>query len=389
LVAVTIVASFVADQRSGPPLGAGWGMRTLGGEWWRLLTSIFVHHWLYHILPNVALLWFFGKRLERIIGRWPFLAFYLTCGVAGGIVTLAANPEVQSYGASGAVFGLAGGLVGVYGLKVKALSRRQRCKFALLVLLTGRGIYAGFSDPVIDYHTQIDNYGHIGGLLAGLVLGAALTSGMVRTTRRRLWVFAGMAAVLLLGAISIRQHDCYVVHLDSASRALEKGRNDEAATELHIALRMKPKSELAHYFVREWEYSGGFKNACSLLSANAPRCDFGSSVCKDLECDGQVHTMTAPDGTRISYQGTLEISTPPQVDGALQTTTIATVTSQALDEFGEIACTIARSTMTKQELDANGAAKGKARMISSTEGTMSEFDPKALSMRDQVLRAQH
>lgn len=111
LIAVTIVVWFATDRGSGPPLGAGWGVKTLSGEWWRLVTSIFVHHWLSHILINLIFLWLFGKRLERILGMWSFLVFYLTCGVAGDIVTLVANPEVQSYGASGAVFGLAGGLV--------------------------------------------------------------------------------------------------------------------------------------------------------------------------------------------------------------------------------------------------------------------------------------
>jgi len=55
-------------------------------------------------------LWFFGKRVERILGKWTFLLFYLSCGVAGRIVSIAARPEADGYGASGAIFGLVGGL---------------------------------------------------------------------------------------------------------------------------------------------------------------------------------------------------------------------------------------------------------------------------------------
>ncbi len=368
-------------------MGAGWGVKILGGEWWRLVTPIFVHHLLYHVLSNLIFLWFFGKRLERILGRWSFLVFYLICGVAGNVVTLAVNPEAQSYGASGAVYGLAGGLVGAYGLKVKYLSRREWWKLALLALSIAWSIYVGFSDPVIDHFTQINNYAHIGGLLAGLVLGAALTSVMTQTTQRRLRVFAGMAVVLLLGVISIRHYNSYVVHLNSASRALDKGSNAEAVKELHIALRMKPNSKAARYLAREWENRNGPKDACSSLLANRPSQGFRDNVCKGVECDGAFHLVREPDGRARSYQGTVETSAPNPVDGILQSTTTAALTIQTLDEFGEIACTVEWTTVTKRRVDAEGVASGVPLSVTQSERTVSESDPKATYLHDRALQA--
>lgn len=95
LIVVTAFASFVADRfrRDFAPFGAGFGTKTLGGEWWRLLTANFVHKSLFHLLGNLFFLWFFGKRMERILGKWTFLLFYLSCGVACRIVSIAARPE--------------------------------------------------------------------------------------------------------------------------------------------------------------------------------------------------------------------------------------------------------------------------------------------------------
>ena len=189
-------------------------MKTLGGDWWRLLTAMFVHANLIHLLVKLFFFWFFGKRMEAILGGRSFLLFYLSCGLAGNLVTVAILPEAMSYGASGAVYGLAGGLVAAFGMKVRRLSMRQWWKLALLAIWVAWTIHEGFSDA------EINNAAHLGGLLAGLALGAILASGLIQTAKDRQWVFVGAALVFLVGCISIRYCNRYVVHADAANRAL-------------------------------------------------------------------------------------------------------------------------------------------------------------------------
>ena len=90
--------------------GANFGPLTTGGQWWRLLTSMFVHIRLFHIGMNMFVLWDIGRFMERLLGRGGFLVMYLFAGLAGSLASLAWNPFVVSAGASGAIFGLYGGL---------------------------------------------------------------------------------------------------------------------------------------------------------------------------------------------------------------------------------------------------------------------------------------
>jgi membrane associated rhomboid family serine protease len=373
-VATMLADAFPARQA---PFGADWGVWTLGGEWWRLLTSNFVHHTLFHLLGNLFFLWVFGKRLERILGKWTFLLFYLICGLAGSIVSLAAHPEAGGYGASGGVAGLAGGLISAYGLKIKTLSKRQWWKFALLVLWIAWVIYGGLGSQ------EIDNAAHIGGLIMGLVLGAALTYGHGQTTHRRRWIFAAAALALVLGAISVRQAHGYVVHLSYAVRALERGQMDEASRQLHIALQMKPESRVAHFLARQLE-DHRHQDGCVGLRYDPRKFALNPDLCKGRICDGQVHTANGPDGTRISYRGTIQSQ---DGKGASEIATTTTLTMQILDEFSDIACTTVNTSVTKQRINARGLTKGPAHLALTSQSTLSDDDPEARSMRDQTLHA--
>ncbi len=88
--------------------GANFGPFTLSGDWWRLLTYMFLHGGLMHIAINMWCLWDLGTLCEHLYGRWTFGAIYLITGIAGGVASVGWNPQVLSVGASGAVFGLAG-----------------------------------------------------------------------------------------------------------------------------------------------------------------------------------------------------------------------------------------------------------------------------------------
>lgn len=143
-------------------LGAKSGPEILSGEIWRFATPMFLHVTIPHVLINMYSLYAIGPAVERFFGTVRFVAIYLLCGIAGVILSLAFSPY-RSAGASGAIFGLLGslgaflylhrGLFGRFGL----LQLRQIVLVALLNL--GLGLMPG-----------IDNWGHLGGLLAGIAL---------------------------------------------------------------------------------------------------------------------------------------------------------------------------------------------------------------------------
>src|ERR1017187_1731001 len=91
--------------------GANYGPYTLSGQWWRLVTYMFLHGGLMHIAFNMWCLWDLGALCESLYGRWTYAAIYLITGFAGGLASVGWNPGTLSVGASGAIFGLAGALI--------------------------------------------------------------------------------------------------------------------------------------------------------------------------------------------------------------------------------------------------------------------------------------
>ena len=115
--------------------GANWGFQTLSGQWWRLLTSLFIHTETGHLLLNVTGLVLFGRRVEKISGLYGFALLYFASGLAGGISLIAFRPDAAGYGASLSVLGLLGGLIGYYSVQVVILSNKARWKLAALLAI--------------------------------------------------------------------------------------------------------------------------------------------------------------------------------------------------------------------------------------------------------------
>jgi len=135
-------------------------------EWWRLVTSSFVHIELGHLVGNMLGLWIFGRRIEKLLGSLVFLAFYLGSGVLGNIIVLIVNPFSGGYGASLEVVALAGVVLVVYVRKFLVLSTRAKCMWGLLVLYL-----VGF----IRYEFVVKHYfPHTVGLLIGIGFAVAL-----------------------------------------------------------------------------------------------------------------------------------------------------------------------------------------------------------------------
>jgi rhomboid protease GluP len=190
-------------------LGSNWGKRELvQGEWWRLLTAIFVHNGFIHIASNMWCLWNLGLLGEPLLGSWGMLAAYILTGVSGNLLSTATHPNSPGVGASGAVFGLAGVLImllkspllPVPPEELKRL-RRSVIWFAVLNFVIGGGVMLAHTS------VQIDNMAHLGGFLCGMALGVPLVPKIGARPAlfvRRQWIaFGGGAFVLLLVAFYI------------------------------------------------------------------------------------------------------------------------------------------------------------------------------------------
>jgi membrane associated rhomboid family serine protease/Flp pilus assembly protein TadD len=182
--------------------GANYGPLTLSGEWWRLVTYMFLHGGIFHIAINMWCLWNLGTLCEDLYGRWTYAAIYLITGIAGGLTSVAWNPRVLSVGASGALFGLTGALIASFYLGEFSLSGISiRGTLSSLLFFAGFSLFFGFVDP------RIDNGCHIGGLVSGLALGAlvARLAPQQDAPLRRVTVVAVVALALLTAGFGVRQ----------------------------------------------------------------------------------------------------------------------------------------------------------------------------------------
>jgi rhomboid protease GluP len=149
------------------------------GEYWRLLTPVFLHYEFSHVAFNMVSLYIFGQMAERIYGRARFLVIYLLAGIAGSLLSFAFN-DIASLGASGAVFGLFGALL--------AFGRLDRNAFSMTI---GPTVYAIVAiNLVIGFlSSQVNNWGHIGGLIGGFLIARAL--GLPKREGGKRWLYAG------------------------------------------------------------------------------------------------------------------------------------------------------------------------------------------------------
>lgn len=162
----------------------------VGGEWWRLLSSIFLHAGLIHLGLNAYVLWIFGNEIERQIGRVETLAVFLVTGVFAGATSFAFAPGFTiAVGASGAIFGLVGAFIAYNYLRRHHVMAQARLRGALSMLVIN--LIIGFSIPGIDWRA------HLGGLVAGLVAGFAVDPSRPVAPRR---AFAAVGLVALLVA---------------------------------------------------------------------------------------------------------------------------------------------------------------------------------------------
>lgn len=160
------------------------------GGYWRLLTSAFLHAGILHIAFNMYALYLFGPFVEQALGTRRFVVAYVTMAVVASVfVYWLSDPRGFTVGASGAVFGL-------FGLALVLLVHRKQDVRGLLVLLA--------INALISTQGNISWQGHLGGFVAGLVLGLAVTlPPRERRTLVQAVVLAGVWLVVV-AAVALR-----------------------------------------------------------------------------------------------------------------------------------------------------------------------------------------
>ncbi|MGH2709950.1 MAG: rhomboid family intramembrane serine protease [Actinomycetota bacterium] len=163
------------------------------GEWWRLITAIFLHIGILHLAFNSLALFVFGGLIESALGSTRMLILYLVTGFAASVASFTFGASgVAAAGASGAIFGLLGAWL-VYNLRRRSLSlARSNVQSALFLI--GINLVFGFTVP------GIDNIAHIGGLVSGVLAGFA-AEGFGRGPTRRLTRVGGFLAITVVALV--------------------------------------------------------------------------------------------------------------------------------------------------------------------------------------------
>jgi rhomboid protease GluP len=189
---------FIPDPRVLVHWGSNFGPLTLNGEWWRLFTSMFLHFGLMHLALNMWVLWSMGRLIERMFGSLHYLFLYVFAGLCGSLASLWWHPAVNSAGASGAIFGLLGGLLAFVvnpatGVPSTIVARHRSTALVFIAY----NLLNGFT------HRGIDNACHMGGLAGGFLMGWMLARPLSPAAREgdSRWALSAALGLVALTAV--------------------------------------------------------------------------------------------------------------------------------------------------------------------------------------------
>lgn len=194
LIALCVIA-FVAELGTGSTMTSGgsgrvvvdgglYGPAVADGEWYRLVTSGFLHSGLFHIGFNMMFIWVLGSMLEPALGRARFVALYFTALLSGSLGVMLLDPNALTVGASGAAFGLLGAAI------VEARAR------GMDIWASGLGLTAVLNFGITFLIPGISIGGHLGGFVGGMVVALLFQ----QLDRRRVPPLASLGACVVLAA---------------------------------------------------------------------------------------------------------------------------------------------------------------------------------------------
>ncbi|MCR5609269.1 MAG: rhomboid family intramembrane serine protease [Lachnospiraceae bacterium] len=166
---------------------SGYNVVIKEGQIYRLFTAMFLHADFNHILSNMITLVAIGMFLEKSIGKKRVLFIYFSSGIIAGLVSLSYNnimgrPDSTSIGASGAIFGLVGGMAAVMIIGRKQFGDVGLKRLLVYCLLT---IYSGMNSE------GIDNAAHVGGFFAGLIITMVIIKIIIKQNKRKRGLYEG------------------------------------------------------------------------------------------------------------------------------------------------------------------------------------------------------
>ncbi len=154
------------------------------GQFYRVLTSIFTHEDLFHLLSNCYALYIYGMMIEPAIGKVKYLLIYFAGGFLGNLLTFAFMSN-RSIGASGAIFGLLGAVIAIYYINPTAMNRMMMKNVLVCVVITTLYSFTG----------GINNIAHFGGLFGGYMMTCVCLS---KRQRKKIFTSRAIMAVLLI-----------------------------------------------------------------------------------------------------------------------------------------------------------------------------------------------
>ncbi|SDN07908.1 rhomboid family intramembrane serine protease [Sediminibacillus halophilus] len=294
LLAVNVLLFFLLERHGSSlntqtliDFGAKYNPAILQGEWWRIISSMFLHIGFVHLLMNMIALFYLGTAVERLYGTGRFAIVYFLAGITGGLASFAFNTQVSA-GASGAIFGLFGSLL-YFGVLYKRLFFRTMGWNLLFILALN--IAFGVMMP------QIDNGAHIGGLLGGFLASAVVS---LPGKKKRLNQLGGFMLYLLLTVGLL----FYAMQFSSAN-LLQLAQHSIEQEEYHRTLKYTEQG------LEDGEYKAELLFYRSLAHLNL---DEAEAAIDDLEESLKVK----PDFAEAHYNLALLYVSHDQVDNAKQ-----------------------------------------------------------------------
>ncbi len=181
--------------------GSNYTPLTLSGDWWRLISNVFIHFGIIHVAMNMYCLYMVGVYLEPMLGKVKYITAYLCTGVLASVVSLWWHKEgVNSAGASGAIFGM-------YGLFLALLTTNLIPKKVRQALLQSIGIFVVYN-LVYGIKGGVDNAAHVGGLISGFIIGYLYVLGIKKKQNEKTaWIVPLVLVITIGGAYGYLQQN--------------------------------------------------------------------------------------------------------------------------------------------------------------------------------------
>lgn len=226
--------------------GAMFGPMVSSGEYWRLITAMFIHIGFSHVLFNGFSLFIFGRLSESYFGPSRFITIYLLAGFLGSVASYTLNPMAISAGASGAIFGILGSLAAYYLVQKKDFGKIAQGNLTGILILAAINLAYGLATP------RIDNWAHLSGFISGFTIGYVLSPrykisvseiGITKLTdsnslMKSIWIVpAAIITATVVLAIANPSNETHLYsQITSAEKYYRENRYDQALDELNTIL---------------------------------------------------------------------------------------------------------------------------------------------------------